>query len=153
MSPGVQELVDVANAALGGDLANLGIDQVLVTRHIVPAAQDADGGGEAGQLFHLSQQECVGRVAIFLVVDEKVLLRDAVAEIDHLEVEAIETDALLVIFAEDERLAVFEVDDALAARIFFGEALPGAVIEDVAVLQDLDIGRALVSGGVCAACL
>ena len=56
-------------------------------------------------------------------------------------------DALVAVLAEDQRLAVFELDDVLAARFFFGEVEPGAVIEDVAVLQDFDVGRALVRGG------
>ncbi len=36
---------------------------------------------------------------------------------------------------------------SLAAGLFFGYAVPGAVIEYVAVLQDFDEGGTLVSGG------
>src|SRR6516164_3684490 len=35
-----------------------------------------------------------------------------------------------------------------AASVLFGDTDPGAVVEDVAVLQDLDEGRAFVSGGL-----
>ena len=71
----------------------------------------------------------------------------AVAELDDFEFEAIHADALVAILAEDERLAVFELDDVLAARVLFGERFPGAIVEDVAILQNLDVGGALVRGG------
>ena len=83
---------------------------------------------------------------MMLVVDEEIFLGDAVAELDDFEFEPVEADALVAILAEDERFAVFELDHVLAARIFLGECLPGAVVEDVAVLEDLDVGGALVRG-------
>ena len=64
------------------------------------------------------------------------------------EIEAVQADALVAVLAEDQRLAVFELDDVLAASVFFGQVLPSAVIEDVAVLQDLDVGRAVVRRGL-----
>jgi len=42
---------------------------------------------------------------------------------------------------------VFELDDVLAAGVFFGDPIPGAVVEDIAVLQNFDEGGTLVSGG------
>ena len=44
--------------------------------------------------------------------------------------------------------AVFELNDVFAAGVFFGDSGPCAIIEDVAVLQDFDEGRAFVSGGM-----
>ena len=82
------------------------------------------------------------------VVDDQVGLGDAVAEGYDLDVAiGLATDALVAGFSEDEGLAVLELNDVLAAGIFFGDAGPGAVIKDVAVLQDFDEGRAFVSGG------
>ncbi len=128
--------------------SNLVVDQVFVARDVVPGAEDADGSGEAGQLLHLRQQESVGRVRMLFVVDEQIALGDAVAELHDFEVEAVQADALVAVLAEDQRLAVFELDDVLAAGVFFGEIDPGAVVEDVAVLQDFDVGRAFVRGGL-----
>ncbi len=84
---------------------------------------------------------------MMLVVDEQIFFGDAVAELDDFEVEAIQADALVAILAEDQRLAVLELDDVLAARVFFGDVEPRAVIEDVAVLQNFDVRGALVRGG------
>ena len=65
-------------------------------------------------------------------------------ELDDLEVKPVQADALVSILAEDERLAVLEMHDVFGAGVFFGQVLPGAIIEDVAVLKDLDVGRALM---------
>ena len=43
---------------------------------------------------------------------------------------------------------MFELDDVFAAGVLFGDAGPGAVVENVAVLQDFDEGGAFVSGRV-----
>ncbi len=78
------------------------------------------------------------------VVYEQIFFGDAVAELNDFEIESVQADALVAVLAEDERLAVLELDDVLAARVFLGEVVPRAVIEDVAVLQNLDVGRAFV---------
>ena len=46
--------------------------------------------------------------------------------------------------AEADRLAVVEVDHHLFAHLATGDVVEGAVVEDVAVLEDLDERRALV---------
>src|ERR1700675_685135 len=144
---GAKQFGEVALAALGLDVADLVGDEVFVARDVVPGAKDADGSGEAGTLLHVREEEGVGGARMFLVVNEKILFRDAVAELDDFEIEAVHANALVAILAEDERLAVLELDDVVAARVLFGDAFPRAVIEDVAVLQDFDVGRALVRGG------
>ena len=84
-----------------------------------------------------------------LVVDEQIFFGEAVAvaEVDDFEIEAVHADAFVAILSEDERLAVFEVDDLFAARVFFGERFPRAVVEDIAILQNFDVGGALMRGG------
>src|SRR6266699_1997589 len=52
-------------------------------------------------------------------------------------------DALVAVLPENQRLAIFELDDVLDACIFFGQGEPRAIIEDVAILQN-QIGRAHV---------
>ena len=144
----MQEFGNVADALLGGDFLDLVADGVFEARHVVPGAQHADGRRESRRLFHLGQHERVDRIAIFLVVDDQVAFADAVAELHDFEVEAVHADALVAILAEDERLAVFELDDVLAARFFLGQVEPGAVVEDVAILQDLNVGRAAMRRGL-----
>src|SRR6266478_3530869 len=83
------------------------------------------------------------------VVDDEAGLGDAVAQMHDFDVPVGGSpDTLIAVLAEDERLAVFELDDVFAAGVFFGDAGPGAVIEDVAVLQDFDEGGAPVRGGL-----
>ena len=51
------------------------------------------------------------------------------------------------VLAEDHRLAVLEEEHAVGAHFLGGELLEGAVVEDVAVLVDLDEGGAVVLRG------
>ena len=51
---GAEELGQVAFAFFGLDVANLLSDYVFVARNVVPGAQDADGGGKAGAMFHVA---------------------------------------------------------------------------------------------------
>ena len=81
------------------------------------------------------------------VVDQQIALGDSVAELHDFEIEAVLADALVAVLAEDQRLAVFELDDMFLTIFFFRHAEPCAVIEDVAILEDLDVGRAFVGGG------
>ena len=56
-------------------------------------------------------------------------------------------DAPLAVLAEGDRLAVLEPDQRLVAGVGLLEQVERAVVEDVAVLVDLDERRALVLGG------
>ena len=58
-----------------------------------------------------------------------------------------EPDALVAVLAEDHRLAVLEHEHPVLADLAVGEVAPGAVVEDVAVLEDLDERRAVVAAG------
>ena len=59
----------------------------------------------------------------------------------------VEADALVAVLAEDHRLAVLEDEHPVLADLAVGEVAPRAVVEDVAVLEDLDERRALVAAG------
>ena len=150
--PGIaaaQELGEVADATFGLDVADLLVDDVFVARKIVPGAEDADGSWEAFAMLHVGEKECVGGARVMGVVDDEVGFGDAVAQLDDFDVAiGLAANAFVAILAEDERLAVFELDDVFAASVFFGDAGPGTVIENVAVLQDFDEGGAFVGGGV-----
>ena len=84
------------------------------------------------------------------VVHEDVLLGDAVlAELDDLQAEALLHESVLIVLAEEERLAVLDVDGVFGPALLGVDGLVRAVVEDDAVLHHLDDGRALV----CDACL
>ena len=74
---------------------------------------------------------------------------DAVADFYDLDVAVgFAADAFIAVLAEDERLAMFKLQDVFAAGFALGKRKPRAIVEDVAVLQNLDEGRALVRSGM-----
>jgi len=84
------------------------------------------------------------------VVDDEIGCGDAVGELDDFEVTVgLAADALVAVLAENHRLAVFQLEDVFAAGIALGQVEPRAIVEDVAVLQNLDVGGTLCA----AACL
>ena len=60
----------------------------------------------------------------------------------------LQPDAPVSVATEDERLAVLEHQRVVGLGGLVGDVAEGAVVEDVAVLEDLDEGRPFV--GVCA---
>ncbi len=66
---------------------------------------------------------------------------------NHFGERAVHADALLAVLAEDHGLAVLQVEHVVGADGALGEGVEGSVVEDVAVLVDLDEGDALVAGG------
>src|SRR5215475_4045668 len=83
------------------------------------------------------------------VMDDEVAFGDAVAKLNDFDVAVgFPANALVAILAENQGPAMLELQDMLAARIFFGEREPRTVVENVAVLQDLDKRRTFVGGGV-----
>ena len=83
------------------------------------------------------------------VVNDEIAFGDAIAELHGFDVAiGFAANAFVAVFAVDQRLAVLELKDLFAARIFFGERKPRAVVENVAILQNFNKGRASVSGGV-----
>ena len=82
-----------------------------------------------------------------LVVNEEPLLTH-VGDLDDLALpELVQDDASLVVGAEADRLTVAQLDEHVGARLLRGDPLERAVVEDVAVLVDLDERAALVLGG------
>ena len=56
----------------------------------------------------------------------------------------VHANAFISIFAEDHRLALFQVEDLVLAYAALGKIIEGAIVEDVAVLIDLYEGHAFV---------
>ena len=89
----------------------------------------------------------VGERRVHLVVHEEVRFADTVPELDHLGLEVPQANALVAVPAEDERLAVLEHERVIGLRRLLGHVGERAVVEHVAVLQDLHERRALVLVG------
>lgn len=97
---------------------------------------------------HAREHKGKARLIRFFVVEEEIVLGNTVSELDDFwTIHFVDTDAFIAVFSEDERFAVFEVDDVVGFLIFFGGVGEGTGIEDVAILIDLDEGCSLVMGG------
>ena len=75
-------------------------------------------------------------------MNQQVVLGHSVAERHHFGVEAPQADSLVAILAEDHRLAVLEQQHPILAHLAVREIAKRTIVEDVAVLEDLDEGRA-----------
>src|SRR5207245_7614791 len=73
---GAKEFREIALTALGDDLGNLRVHDVLVAREIVPGAQDAERSRESRPVFHVREQEGIGGPGVMRVVDHEILFRD-----------------------------------------------------------------------------
>src|SRR5260370_30307971 len=73
---------------------------------------------------------------------DDVALADAVAERDHLGPLPVHPDSLVAVLAEDERLAVLAHQLMIGLDLLVADVVEGAVIENVAVLEDFDERRA-----------
>ncbi len=139
----VQEVVHVLDLRVGllvfDDLV-----KAVVEGRSLHVADDADGDGEMRR-HHVCQHHVNTRVFSGLVVDEEVLLGDAVlADGDHFKLVAIQTDTLVAVLTEDERLAMDALHLHVVADILASDVLVHAVGEDHAVLQDLGHGDAVM---------
>ena len=99
-------------------------------------------------MLHVGKQKSVRRSRVVCIVNDQVGFGDAVAERDDFDIAiGFPANALVLVLAKDERFAVFEHNHVLAAGFFFGNAVPGPIVKDVAVLKNFDKRRALVNGG------
>src|SRR6266568_6478346 len=76
---GTEQLVDSARAALGHHILDLIGHDVFVARDVVPGTKHANGSGETGHLFHLGEQKRVRRIAVLFVMNEQIVLGNAIA--------------------------------------------------------------------------
>jgi hypothetical protein len=150
--PGVaraKKLGEVATAALGEDVFDLLVHHVFVARKIVPGAKNADWRWEARPVLHVREQECVGRARVMRVMHYEIALSYAIAKLDDFDVAVrLPADSLIVVLAENERLAVLELHHMLAPRVALGQGKPCSIIENVAVLKNLNERGALVRRGM-----
>ena len=140
---GAEELVEVA-----GTLTLHRADQLALHLGLVGGpldrAEHAHRRGHRRRRRQAGQRERQRRVCAGLVVHEEAVLAH-VGDLDDLALtELVEDHAALVVGAEADRLAVAQLDEHVGARFLGGDPLERAVVEDVAVLVDLDERAALV---------
>jgi hypothetical protein len=83
------------------------------------------------------------------IVNDQVRFCHTISEGYYLDIAiGFAADALVAILAKNQRLPVLELYDVLAARVSLSKREPRAVIENVAILQDLYERRAFVDGRV-----
>ena len=80
-------------------------------------------------------------------MEQQVVFLDALAQFNDLGFHAVEADTLVTILAKDERLAVLEFNDVVSPGPALGRLIPGTIIENVAVLVDLDERCSAMLGG------
>ena len=107
---GGQELLQVAGAGLFAGGVDLVHHQFVVGR-LLDREEHAQRHG-VFRVVHPGQAVGHRRIGGLLVVDDEIVLRNVI-EIGDFEQLAFETDALVAVLAEDQRLAVLEVDDVV----------------------------------------
>src|SRR5713226_2088026 len=144
--PGVsggQELRDVAGAAVGDRLLLLLEHELLVDGRL-DGREHADRDREVGR--EEVRQE-LRRVHVLLVVDPERALGDLL-RLHHLRHDAVHDDgAPVVLRPEQQRLAVLQPELVPDLLLLVVEHVPGEVVVDVAVLEDLEERGAVVVGG------
>ena len=79
-------------------------------------------------------------------MNQDVLFRDAVAQLHDFRTELfVQPDTPVPVLAEQQRFPVLERQGVVVAPFLFAEVVECAVVEDVAVLVDLDEGRPAVA--------
>src|SRR5260370_30567476 len=113
-----KELAQVAAAALGDYVFDLLVHHVFVAWHVAPRAENSDGRGEIRAVLHVRELEGVCRTRMVRIVNYQIRLGDAVAELHDFDVAVrFPADTLVAVPAENHRLAMFELEDVLAAGV------------------------------------
>ena len=78
-------------------------------------------------------------------MDQQIIFGDPVLTNSYnLRMRAVHANALVAVFPEDHWLAVLEIEHAVIAHAAFGKRIKRVIVEDIAVLVDLDKRDALV---------
>jgi hypothetical protein len=79
------------------------------------------------------------------VVHQEIVFGDAVfADLNNFRMSPIHSDSHVSILAKDHRLTMFEIEHAIGSHCALGKVIECVVVEDVAVLVDLDKRDAFV---------
>lgn len=141
---GFEQLHEVVIFLLGAYFFDLLLNCHFIGRSL-NVADDAERNGESVLIVHHGELQLQSVVKAVSVVHENVFLGDAVlAQLNHLKAEAFLHESVLVVLAEDQRLAVTHVDGVLGTSFLLVDRVVAAVVKDYAVLQNLAHRRALV---------
>src|SRR5438128_5273426 len=146
--PGIvagEKFFELAAALLGHDILDLLVEKIVVGRAL-HAPVHADAFGKA-RIDHSTEQVSQAGLLGLFVVDEQVVNRDAAAQSNHFRIHSVQAYALVAVLAENERLTVFEVQGVIRLDAFVGGVIENAVVEDLAVLINLNECRAFMSRG------
>src|SRR5690625_4415045 len=130
-----QQFVEVALSSFCHDICHLPMKKLLVGRPVF-AVKDAQ---RLRQII-VEEQATDDRseFAAGVVVNETVVRRPpAVRQVDGLKPETLEAEAFVAV-VKQERLTRFHLNGPRRLRVLLGKLEEGAVVEDVAVLVDLD---------------
>src|SRR3954451_13540316 len=147
--PGVaacEQCGQIAGTCLRRCLVDLLVDLVVVGRAL-HGSEDADGRHAVIDVAEARQHERERRFLVRDVVDQQGALV-ALVDVDDLEATVPrQPHALLQVGAEPDGFTLFQPDDGRVAGLGLLEHIEGAVVEDVAVLQDFDESGAAVLAG------
>ena len=146
---GLEQLLEVVILLLGADLSELCVNGIVVGRSI-DVANHTEGDGESILRRHHGELQLQGVVLTVSIVDEYVVDGVAVlANLYHLQSEALLYETELVVLTEHEFLAVTYVDGVLLTTFVVVNHIVTVVVEDDTVLQHLgDAGTLVLVGSL-----
>src|SRR5882757_374974 len=77
-------------------------------------------------------------IKVFLVVDPQVTFNYTIPKVDNSRLKALQPNAFVPLCPKDQRLALFQEQGLHRLGTLFGKDLKSSVIEDIAVLVDLE---------------
>ena len=141
---GLEQLLEVVILLLSADLSELCVNSVIIGRS-VHVANHAEGDGEAILRRHHGELQLQGVVLAVSIVNEYVVDGVAIlANLYHLQSEALLYQSELVVLTEHEFLAVTYVDGVLLTALVVVNHIVAVVVENDTVLQYLSNAGTLV---------
>jgi len=143
--PARKKLLQITPTSLLDGLLNLPTDGLLKSP-MLDVPEDSDGFGEL-RVTHARQQVDECRVGL-LVMEQQVLFFDfAIGQVGNFQGESFQPDPFIFVLAKDHRLAMLEFDRRVVASRFVLGITKRTIVEDIAVLIDLDKARASMLRG------
>ena len=146
---GFEKLREVMVLLLGRDLSKLGMYGIVVGRSL-HVADHTESDGEAILGRHHGKLQLQGVVLAVGIVDEYIVDGVSIlANLYHLQTEALLHESELVVLTEDELLAMLYVDSILLTAFLIIYGLVATIVEDDTVLQYLrDAGTFVLVGSL-----
>ena len=113
------------------------VDQLVIAR-CIDRAEDANRLGKSVLVTHAAEQVGQTWLGAAFVVEQQIVFGNPFAQLDDFGLQAVQTNALVAIFAKNQRLAMLQFQRRVRLGVAILGVFPGTVVEDVAVLIDLD---------------